>query len=258
MADETRSVFSDPTTQTVNDVEFAAGMERHFTTSIGPATLKLENFTRYVSRQSLSLFLAKHRMFEKVVDVHGHIIECGVYLGGGLMTWAQLSAIYEPINHSRRVVGFDTFSGFTGLHEKDDGGQRVAYKAEGGLAVDPDTEKDLKESIRLFDVNRPIGQIPRVELVVGDAAKTIPEYLSNNPQLVVALVFLDFQLYEPTMAALEHFLPRMPKGAVLAFNELNQPYWPGSTLAVLEKLGLRNLAVRRFPFTPHLSYAVLD
>ena len=36
------------------------------------------------------------------------------------------------------------------------------------------------------------------------------------------MLYLDFDLYAPTKAALETFLPRMPKGAILAFDELNQ------------------------------------
>jgi hypothetical protein len=45
---------------------------------------------------------------------------------------------------------------------------------------------------------------------------------------------------------------------VLAFDELNQAFWPGETLAVLETIGLRNLRIQRFPYMPQLSYAVLE
>jgi len=64
-------------------------------------------------------------------------------------------------------------------------------------------------------------------------------------------------LYEPTKAALKHFLPRMPKGAVIAFDELNQKQWPGETLAVLEEVGINNIRIQRVPYTPSLSYAIL-
>ena len=63
------------------------------------------------------------------------------------------------------------------------------------------------------------------------------------------MLFLDFDLYEPTRVALEHFLPRMPNGAVLAFDELDNPLWPGETLAMLEAHAapLENPAVRFRP-----------
>ena len=117
---------------------------------------------------------------------------------------------------------------------------------------------DLKESIQLYDLNRHIGHIPRVELVAGDALKTIPEYIQDNPHLVVGLLYLDFDLYEPTKVAIEQFLPRMPKGSIIVFDQLNHSSWPGETQAVLDTIGLRNLRIERFTYTPHISYAVLE
>jgi hypothetical protein len=103
-----------------------------------------------------------------------------------------------------------------------------------------------------------LGHIPRVELVGGDACATIPKYLADNQHLVVALLYLDFDLYEPTKVALEVFVPRMPRGSIIAFDELCQKQWPGETAAVHEILGISRLRIQRFPFTPQLSFAVLD
>ena len=72
------------------------------------------------------------------------------------------------------------------------------------------------------------------------------------------MLYLDFDLYEPTKAAIEAFLPRMPKGSVLAFDELDQQSWPGETLAVLETIGIRNLRIQRFAFASALSFVVLE
>ena len=242
--------------QTENDKKFSHDMEVFFGDSIGTNMDKLRNFTKFVPRQNLSNFLAKYEIFKKLIDLHGNIIECGVFLGGGLMTWAQLSAIFEPYNHVRKITGFDTFTGFTGIADQDKSLSNPDYAKKGGLATD--ALSDLEQCVQLFDLNRPVGHIPRVELVVGDAVAKIPEYVKENQHLVVAMLYLDFDLYEPTKVAIETFLPRMPKGAILAFDELNQSAWPGETLAVLNSMGIRNLRIQRFPFTPQLSYAVLD
>ena len=248
----------EPLHQAQSDRIYAEGVDAYFRNSLGTTLDKLRSFTKYVPRQLLTKFLANQALFQHVLPVHGHIIECGVYLGAGLMTWAQFSAIYEPVNHVRRIVGFDTFSGFTGVTEKDKADNPVnANWAQGGrLAVD--AYDDLTECVRLYDLNRSIGHIPRVELVRGDAVRTIPKYLKDNQHLVVAMLYLDFDVYEPTKIALETFLPRMPKGAVLAFDELDQAHWPGETMAVLETVGLRNLRVQRFPFHSALSFAILE
>ena len=73
-----------------------------------------------------------------------------------------------------------------------------------------------------------------VSLIKGNAINTIPKFIKDNPHLLISLLFLDFDLYEPTKIALTHFLPRMPKGAIVAFDELDNPLWPGETKAMLE------------------------
>lgn len=61
-----------------------------------------------------------------------------------------------------------------------------------------------------------------------------------------------------TKLALELLVPRMPKGAVILFDELNMRQFPGETLATIEMLGLRNLRLFRFPYATSMSYAVLE
>ena len=97
-----------------------------------------------------------------------------------------------------------------------------------------------------------------MHLVKGDVLKTIPAFVAEHCHLVVSLLFLDVDLFEPTKVALEHFVPRMPRGAVLAFDELDNPMWPGETLALLSTLGIRNVRLQRLEWDPYISFAVLD
>ena len=247
--------MNDPKNRTAADNDYSESLGAYFERSTGLTVDRLRNFTKYVPRQNLAQLLARNELFKTIVQVHGVIVECGVYLGGGVLTWAQLSAIHEPYNHIRRVIGFDTFEGFPALSHED-GEVGLDYAKSGGLATQ--AQADVEEAIRLYDLNRPLGHIPRVELVVGDGCKTIPKYLADNQHLVVALLYLDFDLYEPTKVALETFVPRMPKGGVIVFDELCQKQWPGEALAVDAIVGIRNLRIQRFPFTPQMSFAVLE
>ena len=70
---------------------------------------KLQNFPKYVPRQSLTRFITRYELFKKVLSVQGSVIEVGVLAGGSLMSWAQLSSIMEYLNYQRLVVGFDAF-----------------------------------------------------------------------------------------------------------------------------------------------------
>lgn len=213
---------------------------------------KMENFPKYVKRQNLTRFLALYEIFKLVLPVKGSVVECGVHHGFGLLTWAKLSAILEPVNLTRRVYGFDTFEGFPSLSHQD---RSVAshHVSVGDLFAD--SHDELLELAAINDSTRFLGHVPKVTLVKGDATQSIPKFIKEAPHLMISLLYLDFDLYEPTRTALEHFLPRMPKGAIVAFDELDNPLWPGETLAALEVLDKYKLRIQRLPFDPYIGFA---
>jgi hypothetical protein len=225
----------------------------------GSVTERLADFEKWVSRPALLRFAVRYELFRRVLDVKGSIVECGVRGGGGVMAWAKLCSTFEPFAIHRRVIGFDTFEGFPSLCERDRpvAGAELAVQKVGGFAPAHDAWGELHELIALYDRRRILGHQTKVELVRGDACRTIPDYVAANRHLLVALLFLDFDVYAPTKVALQHLLPRMPKGALLAFDEVNSAHWPGETEAMLEMLDLRKIELRKFPFDPNVAYAVL-
>lgn len=238
------------------EVEAGVGksIERIFASCSDSVETKLENFPKYVRRQHLKRFLALYEIFKLVLPVKGSVIECGVFKGFGLMSWAKLSAMLEPENLTRRVYGFDTFSGFPDVGEKDV--NSLASAEKGALCAD--SHDELQDLIREFDKDRFLGHIDKVHLVRGSAETTIPRFMDEHPHLVVSLLFLDFDLYDSTRVALESFVPRMPKGAVLAFDELDNPMWPGETMALLETFGVSRVRLRRLEWDPYISFAVME
>lgn len=215
---------------------------------------KLENFPKYVRRQHLKRFLAMYEVFKRALPVKGSVVECGVFRGFGLMSWAKLSTILEPENLTRRIYGFDTFDGFPSIASED---KSKSSRAEVG-ALRASSHDELQQLIQQYDADRFLGHIPKVELVKGDIAKTAPAFVEERPHLVVGLLFIDCDLFEPTQAALRAFVPRMPKGAILAFDELDNPIWPGETRAVLEELGIRSLRLQRLEWDPYISFAEIE
>lgn len=240
--------------RTTAERETGRNLERIFTSCADPVEVRLENFPKYVRRQHLKRFLAFYELFKLVLPVKGSIVDCGVYRGFSVMAWAKLSAILEPENLTRRVYGFDTFSGFPSVQPEDH--SPMSDASEGVLASD--SYEELQQLIAEFDRDRFLGHVPKVELVKGDMAATIPAFVESHPHLLVSLLFIDCDLYEPTAAALKHFLPRMPAGAVLAFDDLDNPLWPGETRALLESRGLAGLPLRRLEWDPYIAYVVLD
>jgi hypothetical protein len=45
------------------------------------------------------------------------------------------------------------------------------------------------------------------------------------------------------LVALQNFRPRIPKGGVIVFDELNSELWHGETIAVMEEIGIANLRI---------------
>jgi hypothetical protein len=170
------------------------------------------------------------------------------------MSWAKLSAMLEPENLTRRIYGFDTFEGFPSVGEKD--ANMVAMPEEGGLYAD--SHEELQELITEYDRDRFLGHVDKAHLIKGDLVETVPPFVEEHPHLVVSLLFLDVDLYEPTKVAIEQFLPRMPRGAVIAFDELDNPIWPGETLALLESIGIQKLKLRRLDWDPYISFAIIE
>lgn len=224
-----------------------------FNASPDELSVRLANLPRYMRRQHFTRFAALYELFKLTLPVKGSIVECGVFRGSSLMTFAQLSAALEPNNLTRRIYGFDSFGGFPSVSAADN--PEVTGAATGDLASDSYAE--LSALIEVYDSDRFLGHISKAKLVKGDVAQTIPKFLEEHPHLVVSLLFLDMDLYEPTRVALQHLVPRMPKGSILAFDELDNPIWPGETNAVLDELGINGLELRRFEFDPYIAFAVL-
>lgn len=217
--------------------------------------VKLENFPKYVRRQHLKRFLSQYEIFKMALPVKGSVIECGVFRGFGFMSWAKLSTILEPENFTRRIYGFDTFSGFPSIAGKDENvrdSDVVALPHTGDLSSN--SKDELEALIGEYDNDRFLGHMDKAHLVAGDASETIPQFVEDNPHLVVSLLFLDFDLYEPTKVAIEQFVPRMPKGSILAFDELDNPIWPGETQALIDTLGINNVQIERLPWDPYIGF----
>ena len=227
--------------------------EEAFRKSSIPLLDKLETFSRFATKRSLARFIAKQKLFEQVLQINGNIVECGVFNGAGLFTWLQLSNILEPINYTRKIVGFDTFEGFPEVDQIDNIGVLQSKKGD----LKGSSLEELQISIDKYNNERHLSHIPNVELIKGDFNLTASEYLDRNKHAIISLLYLDFDLYEPTKKALSVFLPRMPKGSVIAFYELNCNSFPGETLAFDEVIGIRNHEIRRFPFDPWISYIIL-
>lgn len=199
----------------------------------------------------LSRILYLNELYQNVLNIPGVICEFGVQWGATLTQLINLRSIYEPFNHSRTIYGFDTFDGFPSVHEKDGGNYN-----KNDMSSQENHEEKLEEILSLIEKFPPLSHIKKFELIKGDAILTIDKWLEENPHAIISMAIFDMDLYEPTKIVLEKIKPRLIKGSVLAFDELNCKAFPGETRALDEAIGLNNLKLHRSKFHPFGSWAI--
>ena len=96
----------------------------------------------------------------------------------------------------------------------------------------------------------------KFELVKGDASETIDVWLEENPHAIVSMAIFDMDIYQPTKDVLEKIIPRLTKGSVLVFDEINCKLFPGETIALREVVGTNTLRLKRSRKQPYCSWAV--
>lgn len=223
---------------------------------LNPLLPKLGSHWNYHSllalkRQSLSRLLYFNDLYQKILDIPGVICEFGVQWGASMVQLINLRGIYEPYNFSRKIIGFDTFEGFSETCLEDG-----RFHSVGDYSTISGYEQTLAEVLMLHESASPLPHIKKFELVKGNASQTIDVWLKSNPHAIISMAIFDFDMYLPTRNVLKKIIPRLTKGSLLVFDELNCKHFPGETLALDEVVGINNLALRRHPHQPYCSWAV--
>ena len=220
-----------------------------------PEDQLLSNLGLYLESKNLSRLLFLDHLYRRIVDVQGTVLEFGARWGQNMAVFSALRGIYEPFNRHRKLVAFDTFCGFPSIHPKD-GSSDLMRK--GQLALTEDYDQHLEQVLSAHERLNPLNHLKKFELRKGDAITEIDRYFFENPHTIVALAYFDFDLYEPTKKCLEAIRPRLTKGSVLGFDELNDPDSPGETHALMEVFGLNHVRLRRFPNASRVSYFIVE
>ncbi len=210
------------------------------------------NLFLYQDRRALSRFLFIHELYEKSIHLHGNIFEFGVRYGVNTSLFTSLRGILEPFNHNRKLVAFDTFEGFASVDSEKDGD----HVENGSFGVTQDYELYLKKILCMHEKLAPIENIQKFKLVKGDVIEVLPNYLAENPETIISLAYFDFDIYQPTITSLIAIEPYLSDGAIIAFDEINTPEWPGETVALREWIGDRNMPILHSQFRSAAGYVV--
>jgi hypothetical protein len=153
--------------------------------------------------ERIAKLIAHWKIYEKILEVPGDVLELGVYKGASLIRWATFREISENAR-ARKIVGFDAFGAFPlpNNPSQEDLNFVENFENAGGQGLQ---EQEIKDILNY-------KHFENITLVKGDVKVTLPEYLHDNPQTRIALLHLDMDVFEPTKFALELLWERVSQG----------------------------------------------
>lgn len=185
-----------------------------------PADYLKSPFLPRVYHQSIGRIFYVQSMLQRVEQIDGDIVECGVSIGHGLLYFALLS---EMMGHQRQFWGFDSFSGFPQSTQQD-------TKADGSFQVehgDYGTPTDIVH--RVLQDGRVSAELIQndLKLVKGYFENTLLDF--NRP---IALLHLDCDLHDSIHTCLTYLYEDVVPGGLIMFDEYLDPNFPGAKTAV--------------------------
>lgn len=189
-------------------------------------------------RAQRALTLARY--FHYALSVDGARVECGVLRG---FTALMLAKVAGHRNQEFDGAGFHLVDSFEGLSAPTAGDQIGIERLPNGedRPVFPHQAGHLAASLE--QVRSVFTDFPNTDFHKG----WIPDVFAGLPETEWSFVHIDVDLYEPTKACIEYFLPRLAPGGVIVNDDFASPLFPGGGRGWKEVMDQRAL-----------SYVVLD
>jgi hypothetical protein len=186
--------------------------------------------TSHITR--IPKMLAHYELYKLIVNLPGQIVECGVFKGASFTRFCTFREILES-PFSRKIIGFDMFGKFPVPDEVDDAHFVAKFEQSAGYGLSDD-------ELAGFLHNKGIVNF---ELIKGNVLETLDDYLQNHPELKIALLHIDVDVYKPTVHILDRLYERMVPGGIIMFDDYATV--AGETRAVddflVEKLSISHI-----------------
>jgi hypothetical protein len=184
--------------------------------------------------ERIGKLVAQYELFQRVLDVPGEIVECGVFKGASFARWAMFRELF-CLPQAKRLIGFDTFAQyFPADTERDVELRANVVRGAGEQGI---SRTDLFCAL----IDKGCGR--NVELVAGDIRETVPRYVREHPELRISLLNVDVDFAAATETIMEHLYPRLSRGGILILDDYAT--FEGET-RVVDSLGIG--PVKKFPF----------
>lgn len=184
-------------------------------------------------------------LYRQASHVPGAIVECGVFKGASFARLAVARHLFES-EGTRPLVGFDTFGTFPATAFEPDRDPRQRFIASAGA------ESISVEQLRGVLAHKGCGA--HVTLIEGDICETVPAYVAAHPELRIALLHVDVDIFEPTDTVMTRLAPLVVPGGIIVLDDYG--IFPGATRAIDAWLAGRPEQLQKLPYALAPSYVV--
>lgn len=183
------------------------------------------NFIISSDRRVFDKLIARTLLYDRVKDVAGDIVECGVFKGTGLLTFLKLKRLFNP-NSYKKIIGFDFFdtkellSSIKNNKDKENMSNLFEYREfKHEKSFKSVLDKEIAECG--FDSHEYL-------LVEGDVIETTKKFSEENVGFRISLLYMDLDLEKPTYETLVNLWDNVSYGGIIVFDEYGYHKWSES------------------------------
>ena len=195
--------------------------------------------------ERIGKLISRVELFNKIKNIPGAIIECGVFKGSSLSQFVKLRALYGH-SSSKKIIAFDTFGKFPEKCNIDDRKYLKSFLSEAG-----DQSIDENELLEIF---KQLGVDKNLDLIKGNILKTLPKFIEKNKHLKISLLHIDVDTYDPTKICLEILYPHVVKNGVIILDDYGA--FPGANKAIDEFFKNKPNTIKTLPYSNNISYVI--
>ena len=224
---------------------------------------KAFNYAKQIAYSSEEVLKFTYSMAVRYRDSPGVYVECGVAAGAQII----MMAAGAPDKH---IFAFDSFEGIALPSNRDDqypGIRKISIDEQSKL---PNPGEQVLESSGatvvshgdyLEHLDRSGINMRNTYSVIGWFEETVPQFIEENPDIQIAILRLDGDLYNSTYVCLKHLYPKVIDGGCCIVDDIQLPGCRQAVKDYFEEEGINEILryvdnIAYFIKGPSKDYAV--
>jgi hypothetical protein len=170
-----------------------------------------QNFALFSSHNKVERYLVVYDLIKRSLCAEGDVIEFGIWNGNNTVF---ISKILSILKSDKKVFGIDHFKGLDVEDFTDFDKEEFIDRWKGNY-------EQLQDVIKFFELDN--------MSIINTHVKETNDHLDKDQKF--SFVYIDVDLYLPTMQILDIIKDRLTKGSIICFDEGNNKNFPGEKKA---------------------------